>query len=105
MLYPVYCYGQGCGKPAVYKIAARWSDAITEELKTYALCCEGCLPSLYAQSREKQKICRLAARETLEIPGIYRLRHGQRDRRLERMKELEKQLIDSTGNDGSAGSA
>jgi len=102
MLYPLYCYRKGCEKPAVYKIAARWSDGLTEELKTYALCCEECLPSLYAQSREKQKVCRLAARETLETPGIYRLQHGQRDRRLERMKELEKQINDGLGQRGTA---
>ncbi len=87
--YPIYCYRKGCGKLAVYKIAARWSDGVTEELKTYALCCEECLPDWYRRSREKQKACRLAARETLETPGIYRLQHGQRDRRLERVKELE----------------
>src|ERR1700747_518185 len=75
--YPIYCYTPDCGQLAVYKIAARWSDGLTEELKTYSLCCEECLPSLYAQSREKQKVCRLAARETLETPGIYRLQHGQ----------------------------
>jgi hypothetical protein len=87
--YPIYCHRKGCGKPAVYKIAARWSDGATEELKTYALCCEECLPDLYHRSREKQKACRLAARETLETPGVYRLQHGQRDRGLERLKELE----------------
>ena len=32
--YPVLCYRPGCGKPAVYKIAARWSDGVTEELTT-----------------------------------------------------------------------
>jgi hypothetical protein len=90
--YPIYCYRNGCGKLAVYKIAARWSDGVTEELKTYALCCEECLPEWYRLSREKQKACRLAARETLETPGIYRLQHGQRDRRLERVKELEDRL-------------
>jgi hypothetical protein len=97
MHYPLYCYRKDCGKPAVYKIAARWSDGLTEELKTYALCCEACLPGLYAQSREKQKVCRLAARETLETPGIYRLQHGQRDRKLERMKDLETGLSESPG--------
>ncbi len=92
--YPIYCYRKGCGKPAIYKIAARWSDGVTEELKTYALCCEACLPDWYRWSREKQKACRLAARETLETPGIYRLHPGQRDRRLERMQELEDRLKD-----------
>jgi hypothetical protein len=50
------------------------------------------LPDWFRRSWEKQKACRLAARESLETPGIYRLHHGQRDRGLERMKELEERL-------------
>ena len=34
--YPIYCYRKGCGKPAEFKIAGRWSDGATNELKTYA---------------------------------------------------------------------
>src|SRR6266849_425090 len=90
--YPISCYRKGCGKPAVYKIAARWSDGATEELKTYALSCDDCLADWFRYSCEKQKACRLAARETLEAPGIYRLQHGQRDRRLVRAQDLEERL-------------
>jgi hypothetical protein len=90
--YPIYCYRKGCGKPAIYKIAARWSDGITEELKTYALSCEECLPEWFRHSLEKQRACRLAARETLEPPGIYLLQHGHRDRQLQRLKEKEHAL-------------
>ena len=43
--YPVLCSCPCCGQPAVYKIAARWSDGVTQELKTYALSCEACLIS------------------------------------------------------------
>ena len=42
--YLVCC--TGCGRPAGFKVAARWSDGATAELKTYALGCEGCLPVL-----------------------------------------------------------
>jgi hypothetical protein len=90
--YPIYCYRKGCEKLAGYKIAARWSDGITEELKTYALSCEDCLADWFRHSREKQKACRLAARETLETPGIFLLQHGRRDRQLVRLKELEERL-------------
>ena len=31
--YSVLCTRQGCARPALYKIAARWSDGVTEELK------------------------------------------------------------------------
>lgn len=90
--YQVYCYTPGCKNPAVYKIAARWSDGVVGELKTYGLCCADCLPAWYAKACAKQKACRLAPLETLEPPGIYRHERGQRDQALERLTELEMQL-------------
>jgi hypothetical protein len=93
--YPVYCYRKGCGRLAVYKVAARWSDGVTEELKTYALSCEECLPDWFCLSRQKQAACRLAARETLEAPGIYSLARGQRDQQLHRLSDLENKLLEA----------
>ena len=90
--YPIYCYRKGCGKLAAYKIAARWSDGVTEELKTYALSCEKCLQDSYRRALAKQAECRLAKRETLEKPGLFRLDRGRRDRGLERLTDLEAQL-------------
>jgi hypothetical protein len=90
--YPIRCYRPGCSEDAVYKIAARWSDGLTGELKTYALSCRGCLAALYRRSREKQAACRLAPGETLEAPGIYLLERRQRDRQLKRLPELEASL-------------
>ena len=100
--YPVLCYRRGCGRPAVYKIAARWSDGVTHELKTYALSCEECLAEQYAKSREKQAACRLAAGESLEVPGIWELGRGIRDHQLVRRSDLEGR---QSGGDerGSAG--
>jgi hypothetical protein len=95
--YPVICYRPGCGRPAVYKIAARWSDGLTEELKTYSLCCAACLPDLYRISRQKQAACRLAPGETLEAPGIYELACGRRDHHLCRRVDLEQPLSSSSG--------
>jgi hypothetical protein len=90
--YPVCCSRPGCGALAVYKIAARWSDGITQELKTYALTCAGCLAASFRDSCAKQAACRLAPNETLEAPGIYELARGRRDPQLVRREELEKQL-------------
>jgi hypothetical protein len=90
--YPLHCYKKGCAQLAVYKIAARWSNGITSELKTYALSCAGCLPEWYRLSRQKQAVCRTTPGETLEPPGIYRIERGQRDRKLERLTDLENQL-------------
>jgi len=90
--YPIICYQPDCGQPAVYKIAARWSDGVTEELKTYALSCPACLPTSYRRSLHNQASCRLAPGEILEPPGIFLLERGQRDWQLRRLPELEAKL-------------
>lgn len=90
--YPIICYTRGCGKPAIYKIAAQWSDGVTHELKTYALCCDDCLPDWFRGSRQKQAACRLAKGEKLEPPGIFSLERGRRDTEINRLRDLEEQL-------------
>jgi len=87
--YPILCYTKGCGQPVQYKIAARWSDGATQELKTYALTCVACLGESLARSRAKQAACRLAPGESLEVPGVYELAHGRRDQQLQRRLDLE----------------
>ncbi|MBY0514942.1 MAG: hypothetical protein K2P78_13635 [Gemmataceae bacterium] len=87
--YPVLCHAPGCTRAAAYKVAARWSDGVTDELKTYFLACGGCLPDLIARARVKRAACRLAPGETLEGPGVYELTRGGRDRELRRREELE----------------
>jgi hypothetical protein len=87
--YPIRCYSPGCNALALYKIAARWSDGITQELKTYALTCEACLAESFRRSRLKQAACRLAPGETLEAPGVYELVRGRRDPQLIRREDLE----------------
>lgn len=87
--YPVLCYTPGCGEAAVYKIAARWSDGVTSELKTYGLTCHDCLQTWYSRAKRSRAACRLAPGESLEDPGIYRVERGARDQQLERLPELE----------------
>jgi hypothetical protein len=94
--YPLICYQPGCGRPAVYKIAARWSDGLTGELKTYGLCCESCLPLWYGRSTQRQRACRLAPGEVLEVPSIFLLTSGRRDRELKPLTELEQRLNQPT---------
>jgi hypothetical protein len=91
--YAVLCYTPGCGHKAIYKIAARWSDSLTGELKTYALSCAACLPQWFAVSRTKQAACRLAPGEVLEAPGVYHLERGQHDQQLQRAEDVEQQLL------------
>jgi hypothetical protein len=89
--YPILCFTPGCGQRALYKIAARWSDGVTGELKTYALTCAKCLPEWLQKSRNKQAACRLAPGETLETPGAYHMARGHRDQELQRLPDLEKE--------------
>lgn len=90
--YPICCIAKGCKNLASYKIASRWSDGFQSELKTFALCCEDCLPKWFRTSLEKHKAGRLSPGESLDTPGIYRLDRGQRDRTLARVEELERKL-------------
>jgi hypothetical protein len=90
--YPVICYAPGCAGEAVYKVAARWSDGLTAELKTYFLACASCLPALYRQARVNRDNCRLAPGETLNVPEIFLLVRGERDQQLVRCEEIEKRL-------------
>jgi hypothetical protein len=88
--YPVLCYAPGCSAPAAYKVAARWSDGVTRELKTYALACPACLAALYAAAGGKRELCRLAPGETLGELEVYELRRGERDQALVRRDDLER---------------
>jgi hypothetical protein len=90
--FAVLCSHAGCGRPALYKIAARWSDGVTQELKTYALSCESCLAEQFCRSRAKQAACRLTAGERLDAPGIFEMVHGRRDRQLTRREDLERRF-------------
>jgi hypothetical protein len=91
--YAVLCTFAGCRQPAKYKIAALWSDGVTQELKTYELCCDRCLPNAFALSRKKQTECHLAKHETLDAPGIYTLERGRRDAQIHRLQDLENQIL------------
>ena len=83
--YPVMCYAPGCSREAVYKIAARWSDGVTRELKTYFLSCAECRTELFESARTKKSACRLAVGESLGDPEVFELTRGRRDRELLRL--------------------
>jgi hypothetical protein len=88
--YVVRCYAKCCAREAQFKIAARWSDGVTSELKTYFLSCPDCLPTLYPEACVKKAACRLAQGETLGEPQVFEMIRGKRDRELVRRAELER---------------
>lgn len=88
--YRVMCYTGGCPREAVYKIAARWSDGVTSELKTYSLSCPSCMSDLFRSAKAKKAECRLAAGESLGEPEVFEIARGRRDRQLVRRPELER---------------
>jgi len=87
--YPVLCYTPECGQLAEYKIAARWSDGITAELKTYALCCAKCVASHYRAAVERSAKCRRAPGETLDTPFVFEYARERCDKELQRLPTLE----------------
>jgi hypothetical protein len=93
--YEIFCLTKGCKSLAQFKIAARWSDGVVSELKTYGLCCEECLPKWFQRGRDTHNACRLTPGETLETPGIYLLQRGERDKVLQRLTELEEKILKS----------
>ena len=64
-----------------------------EELKTYALTCEKCLPAAFAQSFKKHKSCRTIPGEVLESPMIFELQTGRHSNQLARRIDLEASFI------------
>lgn len=93
--YPIYCQAPRCNEFAAYKIAGRWSDGLVQELKTYALVCDRCLPAAFAACLEKRARCRLTANETLGDPLIFDLRPCTPSQFLIRRKDLEEKLATS----------
>ena len=84
--YPVLCR---CGSAAEFKIASQWSDGMTEELKTYAICCAKCLKAEYAEAKRRQAACPLQIGEALALPGVFEWVRDTRDTALTRRVELE----------------
>jgi hypothetical protein len=50
------------------------------------------LPAWFRQSRQRQALCRLAPGEVLAKPSIFKMERGLRDRQLQQLPGLEKQL-------------
>jgi hypothetical protein len=73
------CTASGCRKPAVYKIAATWSDGSSGELKNYGLACEQHRDQELVVARRHHQGLKLAEDETVGPVELYVLRSGCRD--------------------------
>ncbi len=85
--YVPQCSSAGCGKPAVFKIAAPWSNGTSHELKNYGLACEDHRTSLLAVARLHRGSLSVADGETLGTVGLYTLEAGRRDVALRRLPD------------------
>jgi hypothetical protein len=81
--YHPLCTTPGCEAPAVYKIAASWSDGSSRELKNYGLACEQHRDDGLAAARRHHRELRRADDETVGPVTLYRLLKGRRDQDLE----------------------
>ena len=81
--YCIGCSATGCETPAVYKIAAVWSDGTSRELKNYGLACDEHRELLLAAARQRHETPKRAEDETVGPVTLYRLRRGCRDQELD----------------------
>ena len=80
--YQPRCSVPGCGRPAVYKVAAPWTFGSFAELKNYGTCCADHRDTLFERARAMHAQCRAAAGETIGPVGVYQILPGLRDRDL-----------------------
>lgn len=85
--YQPRCSSPRCDEPAVYKVAASWSNGSNRELKNYGLACEAHRDSQHALAQIRRLGLSLADGETLGNVGLYRLAPGNRDAALIRLPD------------------
>jgi hypothetical protein len=79
------CSAPGCDHPAIYKIAAAWSDGTSRELKNYGLVCEAHRDALLILARSHHQGLKLSDGESVGPVELYVLRTGCRDVELTRL--------------------
>jgi hypothetical protein len=85
--YHPRCSSPRCVEPALYKIAAAWSNGSSRELKNYGLACEAHRDSQLARAQIHSQGVALAEGETVGKVGVYRLKTGVRDVALVRLAD------------------
>ncbi len=85
--YGPACSAMGCGRPALYKVAASWSDGASWELKNYGLACEEHRMSQLARGQLHRQGLVLADGEVVGQVGLFVLRTDTRDSKLDRLPD------------------
>ena len=85
--YQPKCSTPGCDRPALFKVAAPWSDGTSRELKNYGTACEEHRNELLARARANRGTLKLAEGENVGPVGVYQLAHGRRDAELKRLPD------------------
>jgi hypothetical protein len=85
--YQPRCSAAHCDQPAVYKVAAPWSNGTSRELKNYGLACEAHRDSQLALAQLHRQGLKLAEGETVGQVGLYQLVSGKRDADLQRLPD------------------
>jgi hypothetical protein len=85
--YQPKCSTPGCDRPALYKVAATWSDGTSRELKNYGTVCEEHRDELLARACAHRGTLKPAEGETLGPVGLYQLAPGRRDADLKRLAD------------------
>jgi hypothetical protein len=88
----VRCSWPECPEPAIYKVAALWSDRRLSELKTYGFACVDHVEDVFRGAEARWLAYEPDPEERLREVGIYCLEPGRSDRHLERDRALEESL-------------
>jgi len=88
----VRCSEPNCEEPAVYKIAAPWSDGRFKELKTYGFACADHLKDVLRSAEARWLDYEPVKGEVVQDIGIYRYEAGKSDRQLQRDEDIEDSL-------------
>ena len=89
--YRPHCSAPACDRPALYKIAATWSDGTSRELKNYGLACENHRESQLIAAQGRVHSLRLSDAESVGPVSSTFLRTGCRDVDLPRVIEQRSQ--------------
>ncbi len=81
------CSAAQCREPAIYKIAAVWSDGSSRELKNYGLACAAHRDHELAHARRRHQGLARVDDESVGSIELYLLRPGCRDADLAPLRE------------------